>query len=399
MRILIKNGRVIDPANDIDTFCDVLVENGKIAKIGSFNATADKIIDASKKWVVPGLIDIHVHFREPGYEHKESIETGALAAAKGGFTTVCVMANTSPVIDNAEMVEFVTYKGKNSVINILPVGAVTKGLAGNEITDFHAMSKVGAVALSDDGKYIEDASVMKAALIKAKELGLPIFSHCECSNSIGDEIEINAIKRDIDLATEVGSALHICHISTAGGVTLVREAKSRGECITAEVAPHHFTLCLEEIPQNDTNYKMAPPINKKRDVLSIKEALRDGVINVIATDHAPHSINEKNQPYNDAPNGVIGLETAVPLAIELVREGWLTPSKLIEKMTINPARIIGIKKGTLSIGADADITIIDPEKKYVYDVNTSASKSRNSPFNGRKMQGFVDYTIYNGVII
>lgn len=394
MKIRIENGRVIDPANGIDGFYDVLINGDKIEKVEKNIADeADKTIDATGKWVTPGLIDIHVHFREPGFEHKETIATGTKSAAKGGFTTVCCMPNTKPAIDSEALVEYIKTKAeKEGVINVLSVGAITIGQNGEELADIEKMAKAGACAISEDGKTVENPALMKAALNEAKKFGLAVLSHCE------EEEEI--VARDIVLAAQTDAKLHLCHVSTSGSVQLLREAKARGENVTAEVAPHHFTLCGADIKNNDANYKMNPPLRNKSDIEALKLALKDGIIEVIATDHAPHCEDEKNCGFENAANGIVGLETSVPLCItELVRGGWLTPYELIEKMTANPAKVLGIHKGTLSVGADADITIIDPKKCYEIDINKFVSKSKNSPFGGRKVSGEVEYTIYCGKII
>jgi dihydroorotase len=400
MTILIKNGRVIDPANGIDGYRDVLAADGYIARVDTaIDVMADKVIDAAAMWVVPGLIDMHVHFRQPGFEYKETIKTGSRAAAKGGFTTVCVMANTNPVIDSAEMVKWIVGKAaKDACVNVLPVGAVTAGLNGAELTDMAAMKAAGAAAFSDDGKYIANSAVMKAALIRAKSLGMPILAHCEDLRLKGEMAEVVAVERDIMLAESTETDIHICHISTAGGVEAVREAQKRGVNVTAEAAPHHFTHYDTVIPKKNTNYKMSPPIRKSDGYEAVREGLKTGVIGVIATDHAPHTPEEKALPYNDAPNGVIGLETALPLSIRLLRDGVLTRLGLIEKMTLNPARILGIGKGTLSVGAEADITIINPEKRYKINIGALESKCRNIAFNTRRgdVYGSVEYTVVAG---
>lgn len=421
MSILIKNGRVIDPANGTDGIFDVLISGGKIEKVEKGIAdSADKTIDAAGKWVTPGLIDMHVHLREPGFEHKETIATGTRSAAKGGFTTVCCMPNTSPVVDNEILVEYIRMKAeREGIINVLPVGAITKGQKGEELANIGKMANVGVCAISEDGKTVQNSALMKTAFTYANMFDIPILSHCEDISLVGKG-QMNAgdqaalmgfagisnsseeviAARDIILARETGARLHLCHVSTAGSVQLLREAKARGENVTAEVTPHHFTLCDTDIAEYDANYKMNPPLRSRRDVDALKAALKDGVIEVIATDHAPHHADEKNCPFEDAPNGIVGLETAVPLCItELVKGGWLTPYELIGKLTANSARILKIEKGTLSVGADADVTVIDPEKSYEIDINSFASKSNNSPFGGRKVFGAVEYTIYLGRVV
>jgi dihydroorotase len=373
----------------VDGIYDVLFSD-RILKIApQIDARTDKVINAEGMWVIPGLIDMHAHFREPGQEHKETIYTGNRAAAKGGFTTVCVMANTNPVIDNVSMVEHVLNQSKiHSLINILPIGAVTVGLDGKALTDIGGMVRVGAVAFSDDGKYVADTEIMKKAMLEAKKTGKPILAHCEDLTKTGREAELAAIERDIKLARETGAKLHICHVSVE-----TPELYKSDENVTFEITPHHFTLCEQDAPINDTNYKMSPPLRGRTDMEAVRKALQDGKIAVIATDHAPHSAAEKKQPYADAPNGVIGLETAVPLALEALGTGF------VEKMTVNPAGVLGIDKGTLSIGADADITVIDPNKEYTIREEIFASKSRNSPFIGRNVRGAVIYTVYMGNII
>ncbi|MCL1842284.1 MAG: dihydroorotase [Defluviitaleaceae bacterium] len=415
--MLIKNGHVIDPANGIDAVADIFVKNkkigGVITKPGNKTGTETEIIDATGMWVVPGLIDMHVHLRDPGQIHKESIETGTRAAAAGGFTTLCCMPNTSPVIDNETIVKYIFSKAAEAgKVRVIPVGSITKGLEGAEISAIKEMKAAGICAISDDGKSVQNPVLFKAAMEQAKSLGLPVLSHCE------EEEEM--IMRDIILAGEVGAALHICHVSTAGGVELIRAAQKAGQNVTAEVAPHHFTLTQEDIPcnnrnpantqegipcnnrnsENPANFKMSPPLRQAKDRAAIFDALKDGTISVIATDHAPHHADEKNCSFENALNGIIGLETAVPLAItELVKTGILSPSQMIAMFTANPAKILGLRAGSLSVGASADITIIDPEASRVIDKNKFYSMSKNTPFHGRKTTGCVVYTIAEGKII
>ena len=421
MKLLIQNGHVIDPANGRDGRFDILVEDGKIIRVAERIAEpADTVIDAAGKWVVPGLIDLHVHFREPGFTRKETIATGSRAAAMGGFTTVCCMPNTKPVIDNEILVEYVKMKAdREAVVNVLPIGAITKGQNGEELADIGSMARVGACAISEDGKSVDNAALMKTAMKYAGMFNIPVFDHCEDKlltgagqmhagaqaalmglAGISPESEEVIMARDIILAKDAGAHLHICHVSTMGAVQLLREAHARGENVTAEVCPHHFTLCDEDITDYDANFKMAPPLRSRADVAAMKAALADSTIEVIATDHAPHHIDEKNCEFAAAANGIIGLETAVALGVtELVRANVLTPAQLIEKMAVNPAKILGINKGALSEGADADIAVIDTETPYTVDVNTFASKSKNSPFHGREVYGKVTHTICGGKVV
>ena len=421
MKLLIRNGHVIDPANNRDGAFDVLVEDGKIKRVAArIDEAADEVINAAGKWVVPGLIDLHVHFREPGFTKKETIATGSRAAAMGGFTTVCMMPNTKPVLDNEILIEYVKMKAeREAVINVLPIGAITKGQNGEELADIGSMARVGICAISEDGKSVDDAALMKTAMKYAGMFNIPVFDHCEDRRltgagqmhqgaqaallglaGISPESEEVIIARDIILARDVAAHLHICHLSTIGGAQLLREAKARGENVTAEVCPHHFALCDEDIQDYDANYKMAPPLRSKADVEAMKRGLQNGTIEVIATDHAPHHIDDKNCEFAAAANGIVGLETAVALSItELVRGGWLTPMQLVEKMACNPARILGMDKGTLTEGADADIAIIDADAKYTIDVNTFESKSKNSPFGGREVFGKVTHTVCGGRVV
>lgn len=422
MKILIKNGRIIDPKNNIDKEMDILIQNDKIENVAeNITENADKIIDAKGMWVTPGLIDLHVHLREPGFEHKETIATGTRSAVMGGFTTICCMPNTKPILDNDILIEYVKMKAeREGVCNVLPIGAITIGQLGEKLADIGKMGKVGACAISEDGTTVLDSGIMKTALKYAKMFNLPVFSHCEDINlagrgvmnagdtatklglrGISNSSEEVIVARDIILADEVNANLHLCHMSTKGSVALIREAKARGSNVTAEVTPHHFTLIDEDITDYDANFKMNPPLRSKEDRKALIEALKDNTIEVIATDHAPHHIDEKNCEFEKAMNGIIGLETAVCLSVsELVEKGILTPSQMIEKFTKNPARILGREDiGHLGIGANADITIINPNEKYKIDKEKFLSKAKNTPFNNREVTGKVLYTIVNGEII
>lgn len=421
MKLLIKNGRILDPSSMLDEVQDLLVEDGFVVKVEKdIEITADETIDASGFFVMPGLIDLHVHLREPGFEHKETIKSGTLAAARGGFTTICPMPNTKPVTDNAEVVKYVLDKTlKDGVVNVLPVGAVTLGQSGKELADITAMAKSGAVAISEDGKSVMNLSLYKEAMISAVKNNIVVMAHCEDHDlvqggvinagekatqlnikGISNEVEDRIVERDILLAEETGAKLHLCHCSTKGSVLLTKEAKNKKISVTAEVCPHHFVLTDADIVDANSNYKMNPPLRTKEDVLALKEGLRDGIIDVISTDHAPHHADEKAQSIVDAPFGIVGLETAVALTItELVDTGYLTPLEMAEKMSANPAKILGIDKGSLKPGKVADITIIDPNASYKIDVNTFLSKGKNTPFHGRPVKGKVMVTIVNGKIV
>lgn len=421
MKILIKNGRLINPATGIDEVMDVLVNDSIVEKIEkNINDDADKVIDADKCWVTPGFIDVHVHLRDPGYEYKETIATGTRSAAKGGFTTICCMPNTSPVTDSEIMVEYIKMKAaRDGVVNVLPIGAITKGQSGEELANIGQMANAGACAISEDGKSVLSSGLLKTAMKYAKMFNIPVLSHCEDRSLVGggsmnagaasqllglkgisNDSEEVIVARDIILARSTNSKLHICHVSTKGSIQLLREAHARGENVTAEICPHHFTLTDEAVMDYDGNTKMNPPLRSAEDVLALKEALKDGTVGIIATDHAPHSLDEKNCEYEKAAFGIVGLETALPLGIKvLIGEGWLTPSQLIEKMTINPAKMLGIDKGSIEVGKVADITIIDPEAEYKVDVSKFASKSKNSPFDGYEVKGKVEYTIVGGKVV
>ena len=421
MRIRIEKGRVLDPASGRDEICTVLVEDGIIRTVSpECREEADQVIDAAGCWVMPGLIDLHVHFRDPGFTYKETIATGSRAAARGGFTAVCPMANTDPVIDSPEMVSFLLEKARReSVVRILPIGAVTKGLAGEELTDMAAMKAAGAVAFSEDGKTVMNAALYRRGLEQAAALDLVVMDHCEDRNllqesamragTVAEARRVSGVShsaedvitaRDILLARETGAKLHLCHCSTAASAWMAAQAKAAGVKLTAEVCPHHFTLTYEDIPEGDANFKMAPPLRERKDVEALRQALKTGAMDVISTDHAPHSEEEKARPFPEAPNGIVGLETAVALAVtELVETGILTPLELAEKMSHRPAQILGLSLGTLGEGSPADVTIVDPAAEYVIDKNQFASKGRNTPFHGRRVRGKVRYTLVAGKIV
>jgi dihydroorotase len=428
MKTIITSGRIINPATNTDEITDILYENGIIKEIGKnladkYKKTEAEIINATGMWVVPGLIDMHVHLRDPGYRHKETIASGSKSAAMGGFTTICPMANTNPVCDNEIVVEYITSKAKKeAVVNIVPIGAITKELKGESLSSMGEMAQAGICAVSDDGKTVDNPSLFKSALKYAAMFNLPVLSHCEELRLTGkgqiaagvhadmmglkgipNDSEEVSVARDIILAKSTDAHLHICHISTADALTHLKTAKEAKQKVTAEVCPHHFTLSVEDIPPFDTNYKMSPPLRSKEDVEALKAALKAGLIDVIATDHAPHHKDDKNCEFDDAANGIIGLETAVPLCItELVHTGILLPLTLIEKLTLNPAKILNLYNGkekltgTLNIGAPADITIIDPNKEYKIDITKFKSLATNTPFNGRMVKGKVMYTIVSG---
>ena len=428
MNLLIKGGRVVDPSQGLDATMDVLVENGKISKIGkdlpdsgakaSRKAPALQVIDARNLLVLPGLVDMHTHLREPGYEYKETIETGSEAALAGGFTSIACMPNTDPINDNRSVTEFIIRQAvKCGLVNVYPVAAISKGSEGKGLTEFGDLVEAGAVAFSDDGRPVMTGGLMRRALEYAGSFGVPIISHCEDATlsagglmnegltstelglpgipSISEEV---MVARDILIASYTEAALHIAHVSTAGSVDLIRDAKRRGVRVTAETAPHYFCLSEEALTEFDTRLKMNPPLRSTADIAAIKKGLRDGTLDAIATDHAPQSSIEKEVEFEYAANGIIGLETSLGLSLRLVDEGILTLTQLVEKMSLNPAKILRLNKGTLKPGADADITIVDPEKAWTVDVKKFRSKSRNSPFGGWQLKGKVTHTIVAGVV-
>lgn len=421
MTILIKNGRLINPSENLDKVMDIFVEDGIIKeKAESIEKQADTVIDAAGCYVMPGLIDLHVHFRDPGLTYKEDIETGSRAAAKGGFTTVCCMPNTKPVVDNVDTVKYIIEKGKKvGLTNVLPVGAVTKNMAGVEITDVEELKKAGICAISEDGKSVMNSGVYRKAMKNAAKANVPVLAHCEDINlveggviNLGDkssELGVKGISnavedviamRDIMLAKETGATLHLCHCSTKDSVEMVKRAKEEGIKVTAEVCPHHFSMCSDDITSNDGNFKMNPPLRAREDMEALIKGLQDDIMDVISTDHAPHSAEEKAKDLEHAPFGIVGLETSVALTVtNLVKKGYLTPMQMAAKMSYNPAKVLGIPKGTLDEGKIADITIINPDKEYTIDVNTFESKGKNTPFDGYKVSGEVEYTILNGKVV
>jgi len=421
MKTLIKNGRVLDPATKKDGIYDVLIEDGIIKEVEqNLIVEVDNIIDATGCFVMPGLIDLHVHFREPGFEHKETIRTGARAAAKGGFTTVCAMPNTRPVVDNLDTLKFVIDKAKEvTKVNVLPIAAITAGQEGEFLTDIEKLFKNGAVAISEDGKSVMNARVCRQAMRLAAEVGVPVFAHCEDKDlaargvlNAGDKakelgvygimniVEDSIVARDILIAKNTGAQLHLCHCSTQDSVKMVALAKKEGLPVTAEVCPHHFAMSEDDITSDDANFKMNPPLRSRKDMEALRLGLKNDIMDVIATDHAPHHVSEKNVPLDEAPFGITGLETAVSLTITaLVDTGYITPMQMAEKMSYNPAKIIGLDKGTLLPGKIADITIINPDIEYIIDSSTFVSLGKNTPFNGMKVKGKVMTTIVAGEVV
>ena len=422
MKLRIRQGRLVDPVGGIGGVMDILIEDGKVAVIGSnINEPGAKLIDASGMVVCAGLVDMHVHLREPGFEYKETVETGALAAARGGFSSIACMPNTRPAVDSPEQIDFL--KGKAAAacgVHVWPIGAVTRGQKGQALTDFEALKAAGAVALSDDGVPVQNANLMRDALILAHRQELTVLSHCEDADmvknyavnegrvsrqlrlegrpAIAEEI---MVARDAMLAEETGGAVHICHISTAKSVGLVRRYKRKGVQITCETCPQYFSLTEEEILAQGSLARVNPPLRTRADVDAVIEGLKDGTIDAIATDHAPHSAEEKARPLTEAPSGMVGLETALAVTLTyLYHTGELGLSDILRKMTINPACILRLPtKGRLSIGADGDVVIFDPEEEWTVDPERFASKGRNTPFAGRTLKGRVKYTVVGGEVI
>ena len=421
MRYLIKNGTVIDPVAKLNEVCDILISEGKIEKLGKdLDAKADEVINAKGKIVAPGLIDMHTHLREPGREDEETIKSGTRAAIRGGFTSVACMPNTEPAIDSPKMVKLVKdIIEKDALCNVFIVGAITEGRNGKKLTDFTKMAKEGIVAISDDGSCIQDKNLMLEALRAGKKDEILLIDHCEdVKISSGGVVnsgfvstktglrgiplaaEYEMVKRDIELAKKLSAAIHIAHVSCKESVEAIRKAKKDGLRVTAETAPHYFTLTEDCVVTYDTNTKMNPPLRTKEDVEAIKKGLSDGTIDVIATDHAPHTDSEKDVEFDFAPFGIIGLETALSLAAaELVEKKTLSWPELIAKMSSNPAKILGRSGGSLKKGASADVIIIDPERKYVYKKAQVESKSKNSPFIDWKLKAKITHVFVGGKIV
>lgn len=424
MSILIKGGRIIDPSQRIDNKGNILLEKGKIK---SYPKTTKKfeqdprvlVIEAKGKVVCPGLVDIHVHLREPGFEHKETIRTGCQSAAAGGFTSIVCMPNTNPVNDNASVTEYILLKARTEgIVNVYPIGAITKGEMGETLAQIGEMYEAGCVGVSDDGMPVMNSKVMRHAMEYVQAFDIPVISHAEDKNLSGKGVmnegyvstelglagipcasEDVMVSRDITVAELTGARLHICHVSTAGSVRLIRAAKKRGVKVTAEVTPHHFMLTDEAVGGYDTNAKMNPPLRSARDREAVIEGLKDGTLDAIATDHAPHSEDEKKVEFDLAPFGIVGLETALPLSLKLVENGVLTLSQMISKLTDAPSKILNLGKGTLGIGESADIVIFDPDQEVTVEREKFHSKSKNTPFHGWKLKGKVYYTIVNGKIV
>lgn len=422
MKLLIKNGHVIDPANGIDKVTDIYVENGVISEIGEQQELSGidmAIIDAAGKIVAPGLVDMHVHLREPGQEYKEDIETGTRAAVCGGVTSVACMPNTEPVADNAAIINYIKSRADEvGYVNVYPIGAISKGLEGKYLAEIGEMAFAGAVAVSDDGRPVENSGLMRRAIEYSEMFDVPVISHCEDMalgegdmnegavatamglRGISPAAEEVMASRDILVAEAIGGRVHIAHISTKGSVELIRQAKKRGVKVTCETCPHYFSLTEEACEGFNTNAKMNPPLRTAEDVAAIKAGLKDGTIDCIVTDHAPHHIDEKQCEFGYAKNGIIGLETSLGLGIKcLVNEGVLTMSELIEKMAVNPSKILGISKGDLSVGHSADIIIFDEKAPWTVDASKLHSKGKNTPFDGFELFGKPEYVIVGGEII
>jgi len=442
MKILIKNAHIIDPLQGIDGIGDILVEEGKIKEIEQKSRRAEeqkktppqppldkggikrgvdselRTIDATGLYVLPGLIDMHTHLREPGYEYKETIKTGTAAAVKGGFTTVCAMPNTNPVNDNSSVTDFIIRKAiQEGACAVYPIGAITKGQKGEELAEMGIMYAEGCVAFSDDGNPVMNSLIMRRALEYSRAFKVPIISHCEDTNlseggvmnegllsltlglkGIPSEAEEIMICRDLALAELTGGKLHIAHVSTEGSVRIIREAKKRGINITAETCPHYFSITENTVEGYNTNAKVNPPLRTQKDVDAIKQGLKDGTIDVIATDHAPHHRDEKLREFDHAPSGISGLETALGLSLNLVHEDVLTMRQLVEKMAVNPANILGLNKETLKVGSDADVVIVDVNKEYKVEAEGFISKGKNTPFEGLVLKGMPVITICKGKI-
>jgi dihydroorotase len=418
--VLIRGGRVLDPASGRDEVADVLLAEGRVAAVGpGIEARDAELLAAEGCWVVPGFVDLHTHLREPGQEYKEDIASGGRAAVAGGFTTVACMANTAPVNDDPSVTDYILDRARqDSPAHVVPVAAATKGLAGKVMSEMVALVEAGAVAFSDDGHTIMDSGVQRRVFEYSRLADRPVIVHAEDRTLVGAGVvnegpvstrlglpgnpavaETVHVARDLMLAELTGAHLHVAHVSTAGAVQLLREARARGVHVTAEVTPHHLRLTDEATLGFDTNTKMAPPLRSAEDVRACVEALADGTIDAVATDHAPHAVHEKEVEFASAPPGVIGLETALPVVMDLVREGALAPLQLVGALTANPAQVLGLRCGRLDVGAPGDVTIIDPDRAWTYDPSKGYSKSRNSPWAGARLVGRVVATVVDGRLV
>ena len=421
MKLLIKNGQVIDARTERNGIFDIVIEGEKIQEIGKdIEITNCDFIDAAGKYVLPGLVDAHCHLRDPGFEYKEDIESGTRSAAVGGFTSIACMPNTNPVIDSEPLVKYVINKAKqDGVVNVYPIGSITKGLKGEELSEIGELKFAGAVAISDDGRPVKNPSIMKKALEYASMFDITVISHCE-DLELADQGVMNEglqstlmglkgipaaaeelmVAREVILSEYTKVPVHIAHVSTSLAVDLIRNAKKRGVNVTCETCPHYFSLTEDACSDFNTLAKVNPPLRTAKDANAIVEGLKDGTIDIIATDHAPHHVDEKNVEFAVAANGIAGFETAFSLAMTyLVKPGHLTIEQLVEKMCVNPSRILGLNKGSIEVGRSADIIIVDPDEEYYVDINKFKSKSRNSPFHGFKLTGSVYYTIVNGNVV
>ena len=420
-KLLIKNGRVIDPAARRDEMADVLIKGGLVVRVGpNLHATGAIAFDASGLVVAPGFIDMHVHLREPGFEHAETIETGSRAAAAGGFTTICPMPNTSPVNHDAAMTRYILERAQRSaIVNVMPIGAITANSAGEELSAIGSMKAAGIVGISDDGRPVMNSRVRRRAMEFARAFDLPVIDHCEDLHlSAGGDMhegfqsvrlglrgipavsEDVMVARDILLAELTGARFHVAHISSRRSLEMVAQAKERGLPVTCEVTPHHMSLTDCDMAAYDSNYKMKPPLRAAQDRAAVIDGLASGLVDAIATDHAPHPGSEKMQEFEKCPFGIIGLETALAVALEtLVHSGRVPLMRLVELFSSGPARVLGLNRGRLEPGAPGDVTIFDPELEWTYDVNRSPSKSRNSPFHGRKFRGGPVATVVHGVVV
>ena len=417
MTLLLKNPRVIDPSQDLDKVCDILIEDNRIKSIGTFDS-ADKVIDCQGYIAAPGLVDMHVHLRDPGQTHKEDIITGCNAAAAGGVTSLLAMPNTNPVTDNKDTIKYILDKSKNAKAKVYVAASITKGLKSQEATDLQEVKNAGAIALSDDGRPVENSQMLKDAMINAPKLGMSVVAHCEAlfladggiinQGEVSEKLGVKGIPaaaedcgtlREITFADVLDVPVHICHVSTDTSVKLVRDAKARGVKVTCETAPHYFTFTEEELLKRDADFRMNPPLRTAKDRRAIIEGLIDGTIDAIATDHAPHTVEEKSD-FEKSPNGSIGMETSLSASITaLVKTGRLTINQLIAKMSTNPAKILNIEAGTLKDNAMADIVIFDINESYTVDADKLHGKSKNTPFKNRTLFGKVKYTILNGDVV